>query len=250
MHITVLADNLPGPDDLAVGTDGSFYMSDVVEGTIKRFTATGQRQVVVSGLSEPEGIVILPDGSLLIAEQGKNRLVRYNPQDRSVRSFLNLKNNTRQAGLDGIALDRQTSPVATLIVPDSPNGTVLRVTLDGQSITEVARGFLRPTSVWAEADGGLLVTDENGGALSRIHTDGTVERVASLSIPDDVVEDSAGNIFVTTLGDGAVHLIAAGSGLDSILVSGLSSPQGLVLDVDENLIVTDPGHHRLIKISH
>lgn len=70
-------------------------MSDVVDGTIQHFTATGQRQVVVSGLNEPEGIVILPDGSLLIAEQGKNRLVRYNPLDRSVRSFLNLRNKTR-----------------------------------------------------------------------------------------------------------------------------------------------------------
>jgi sugar lactone lactonase YvrE len=225
-------------------------MSDVVDGTIKRFTATGQMQVVVSGLNEPEGMVILPDGSMLIAEQGKNRLVRYNPQDRSVRPFLNLRNNTRQMGVDGIAIDRQTASIPTLIVPDSPNGTVLRVSLDGISITEVAQGFVRPTSAWVEADGGLLVTDENGGVLSRIHTDGTVERVTSLSIPDDVVEDSAGNIFVTTLGDGAVHLIAAGTVLDSIFVSGLSSPQGLVLDVDENLIVTDPGHHRLIKISH
>jgi hypothetical protein len=34
----------------------------------------------------------------------------------------------------------------------------------------------------------------------------------------------------------------------SVLVAGLSSPQGLALDADGNLVVTDPGHHRLIKI--
>jgi sugar lactone lactonase YvrE len=249
IQIVVLADNLPGPDDLAWGPDGSIFMSDVTDGTVKRLTPEGNWQTLVSGLNEPEGLVALPDGSLLIAEQGKNRLVRYTPSDQSLKPFLSLKNNTQQPGVDGIALDAVFSGAPSLIVPDSPNGALLRVSLDGQTVSTIARGLVRPTSVWVEADGSLLVTDEYGGALNRVRPDGAVELLARLSLPDDVAEDSLGNIFVTTLGDGAVHWLKAHNRQESVLLKGLSSPQGLLVDAEGNLIVTDPGHHRLIRIT-
>jgi sugar lactone lactonase YvrE len=225
------------------------FMSDVTDGTVKRLTPEGRWQTLVSSLSEPEGLAVLPDGSLIIAEQGKNRLLRYTPSDQGLKPFLSLKNNTQQPGVDGIALDVVSAGAPSLIIPDCPNGVLLRVSLDGQTVNPIARGFVRPTSVWVEADGSLLVTDEYGGVLSRVHSDGVVEMLARLSLPDDVVEDSLGNIFVTTLGDGAVHWLAAHAAHESVLVDGLSSPQGLLVDAQGNLIVTDPGHHRLVRIN-
>ncbi len=102
--------------------------------------------------------------------------------------------------------------------------------------------------MWVEADGGLLVADETGGTLDRVRPDRTLEKLADLPVPDDVVEDGAGNIFVTTLGDGAIHVLPAATGRDSVLVTGLSSPQGMAFDADGNLVVTDAGHHRLVKV--
>jgi len=246
--IVVLAENLPAPDDLDLAPDGSLYMSDVEDGTVKRYTPDGRLQVVVAGLSAPEGIVALPDGSLIIAEQGKNRLVRYDPGTKALTLFLNLENKVSALGVDGIVLDARPPAAASLIIPDSPNGTLLRASLDGQTVTEIARGFVRPTGAWVEADGSLLVTDEYAGTLDRVRPDRTLEKLAVLPVPDDVVEDGAGNIFVTTLGDGAVHVLAAATGQDSVLVTGLAGPQGMAFDADGNLVVTDPGHHRLIKI--
>jgi DNA-binding beta-propeller fold protein YncE len=63
-----------------------------------------------------------------------------------------------------------------------------------------------------------------------------------------VIEDAAGNIYVATLGDNAIHMIAATTHRDTILQSGLSSPQGIIFDAAGDLVVTDPGHHRLLKI--
>jgi streptogramin lyase len=246
--IVVLAENLPGPDDLDLAPDGSLYLSDVVDGTVRQYTPGGRLRVVVSGLSTPEGIVVLPDGSLVIAEQGKNRLVRYDPRTRILTPFLNLENKASALGVDGIALDARPQAAATIVIPDSPNGTLLRASLDGQTVTEIARGFIRPTGAWVEADGSLLVVDETAGTLDRVRPDRTLQKLADLPVPDDVVEDSAGDIFVATLGDGAVHVLPAASGRDSVLVAGLSSPQGMTFDADGNLVVTDPGHHRLIKI--
>ena len=243
--LVVLAQNLPSPDDLLLAPNGSIYISDVQDQTIKEYTQDGNLQTLISGLSEPEGMVVLPDDSLIIAEQGTNRLVRYDPTTKVLSLFLTLHNTTGQDGVDGIAYDPKTQ---TIIVPDSPNGNVLRVSLDGKTVSEIAHGFARPTGAWVEADGSILVVDENGNSLSWIHPNGEIEKLANLPTPDDVIEDRNGNIFVNTLGDGAIHLIVASTGHDTILVPGLLDPQGIIFDMDGNLIVTDAGHHQLDKL--
>jgi sugar lactone lactonase YvrE len=244
--LTVLAKDLPEPDDLLAAPNGVIYLSDVTAGTISQYTPGTGLKTVLSGLSAPEGMVLLPDGTLVIAEQGRNRLIRYDFLTRARSSFLVLQNKTGQEGLDGLGWDATTR---TIIVPDSPNGTLWRVDAQGQVLGEITHGFARPTGAWAEADGSLLVVDENANSLSRIHPDGRVELLASLHTPDDVIEDSNGNIFVSTLGDGAIHVILAMTHQDVVLYQGFSDPQGVVFDSNGDLIVTDAGHHRLIQLT-
>jgi sugar lactone lactonase YvrE len=240
-QIMVLAENFLEPDDLVLAADGSIYISDVTEGTIKQYTREGQLNVILAGLSAPEGMAFLPDGSLVIAEQGNNRLVRYDFQAKTLLPFLDLPNNTNNLGVDGIIFDG-----TNLIVPDSPNGTVLEVSADGQSVRQLASGLVRPTGAWVEPGGDLLIADEYGNAIFRLHQDGALEKVADFSIPDDVIADANGNIFVVTLGDDAVHVLTANQ--DVILVSGLNNPQGIIFDADGNLIVSDSGTRRLLKV--
>lgn len=244
-QVVVLAENIPEPDDLVLAPDGSIYLSDVTDGTVKRYSPDTGTRVVLSGLNEPEGMVFLPDGSLVIAEQGANRLVRYDFTAQILTPFLDLTNNTNQLGVDGLAWDAASK---TIIVPDSPNGTILRVGTDGRVLGQIASGFARPTGAWAEPDGNILVVDENGNALSRVHPNGDMERLAELPIPDDVIEDASGNIFVATIGDNAVHLIPADTHQDIVLAKGIIDPQGLIFDAEGNLIVTDSGGHRLLKL--
>jgi len=240
-QIIVLAENFLEPDDLVLAPDGSIFISDVTEGTIKEYTPEGQLNLVLSGLSAPEGMAFLPDGSMVIAEQGTNRLVRYDFQSKALLLFLDLVNNTNNLGVDGIIFDG-----INLIVPDSPNGTVLEVSTDGKTVRQLASGLVRPTGAWIEPGGNLLIADEYGNAVFRLHRDGALEKIADFSIPDDVIADANGNIFVVTLGDDAVHLLTANQ--DLILVSGLNNPQGIIFDTDGNLIVTDSGNRRLLKV--
>jgi sugar lactone lactonase YvrE len=242
-QVVILADDFLEPDDLVLAPDGSIYISDVRAGTIKQYTQDGRLNQILSGLSSPEGMAFLPDGSMVIAEQGTNRLVRNDFASNTVSPFLDLANNTGQLGVDGIYWNG-----SELIVPDSPNGTVLAVSADGSSVRQIASGLARPTGAWAEADGNLLIADENGSAIIRLHPDGTLEPVTSVSVPDDVVADSNGNIFVAAIGDNAIHVITAQDGQDLILVNGLIDPQGIIFDMDGNLIVTDSGNHQLLKI--
>lgn len=240
-QVIVLAEDFSEPDDLVLAPDRSIYISDVTAGTIKAYTLDGQLNLILSGLSAPEGMAFLPDGSLIIAEQGTNRLVRYDFQSRTLQPFLDLVNRTNNLGVDGILWDG-----SNLIVPDSPNGTVLTVSPDGQTVRQLASGLARPTGAWLEPGGDLLIADENGNAVFRLHPDGSLEKIADFSIPDDVIEDAEENIFVITLGDDAVHVLTANR--DVILVSGLKDPQGIIFDTNGNLIVTDSGNHRLLKV--
>ena len=241
-QVVVLANNLPEPDDLVLAPDGSIYISDVTEGTIKEYTPEGQLNLILSGLSAPEGMAFLPDGSLVIAEQANNRLIRYDFQSKTLLPFLDLVNHTNDLGVDGIIWDG-----TNLIVPDSPNGTVLEVSADGKTMRQLVSGLVRPTGAWVEPSGDLLIADEYGNAVFHLQRDGALEKVGDFSIPDDVIEDASGNIFVVTLGDDAVHVLTANQ--DVILVNGLNNPQGIIFDVDGNLIVTDSGNHRFSKRS-
>ncbi len=246
--LTVLAQGLTSPDDLALAPDGSMYLTDSTDGTLLRYESGQAPSVLASGLSEPEGIVVLPGGDLIIAEQGKNRLVHYDPASRQITPFLGLGNAPANSGLDNFALDGYDPAGPSLLVPDSANGVLLRVSLDGKTVSQIASGFVRPVAAWAEQDGSILVADEFANALMRVRPDGTIESVASLPQPDDVIVDAAGNIYVNCLADGSVHRIAAGSSLDSVVVSGLAEPQGIAFDSQGALLVTDTGHHRLLKI--
>ena len=242
-QIAVLSEDFVEPDDLVLAPDGSIYISDVSAGTIKQYTTDGHLNLVVSGLRSPEGMVFLPDGSMVIAEQERNRLVRYDLSSKTLKPFLKLVNQTDQLGVDGILWDG-----TNIIVPDSPNGTVLKVSADGQTVQQIASHLTRPTGAWLEPTGDLLIADEYGGAICRLHGDGTLDKLAYFSFPDDVVADASGNIFIVTLGDNAIHLLRAGTNEDVILVSNLNQPQGIIFDNDGNLIVTDSGNHRLIKV--
>ena len=170
-QVIVLAENLPEPDDLVLVPDSSIYISDVTEGTIKQYTPEGQLNLILSGLRAPEGMAFLPDGSLIIAEQGANRLSHYDLNSKTLTPFLDLPNPTNQLGVDGILWDG-----TNLIVPASPNGTVLEVSPDGQTVRQLTSGLARPTGAWRESTGDLLIAVENGNAVFRLHRDGTLER--------------------------------------------------------------------------
>lgn len=235
------------PDDLALAADGSIYFSDISDGALKRWARDGQVTTILRGLIEPEGIAFLPDSSLVIAEQGKNRLMRYDPGTKRLTVFATFENKTNQAGIDNLLYSARDR---ALLVPDSPNGRLLWLDESGKVISSSPALWKRPTGVAVQADGALLITDEFGGALVRYAANAVPPSViiARLSLPDDVIVDAQGTIFVNTLGDGAIHRIDPATGADRVLVRGLVDPQGIIFDADGNLVIADAGHHRLVKV--
>jgi sugar lactone lactonase YvrE len=237
---------LPGgarPDDLAFDTQGRILFSDPHNNIVARVNADGSFTTLLSGLDAPEGLVVLPNGTLIVAEQGHNRILSFAPGSTTPTVLRVLPGTPGSApckdGVDGIALDPTNN---TLIVPDSPTGVVYRLSLDGKTLTELASGIVRPVGATVDAHGNIYVADECGGALWRITPDGSKVRYGGFGMPDDVVLDQSGDALVIDLAINVHALIRLNlaTGQHTMLArQGFIEPQGLLIDTHGNIFVSD-----------
>jgi len=230
------------PDDITTDARGRLVWGDLARGTVDRLDG-GRVTTLAVGLSLPEGIVVLPTGAMVVAEQGRDRIVRI---DRSgARTVLDtLRPVPGQEGVDGIGRDPRTGE---LLIPDSPRGTVLGISVDGRHTRVIARGLGRPVAAALDAHGDILVPDEHLGTLVVISPQGTIRDEGVLSTPDDVAVAPTGRVWITTLGDGGLWTIDPGARAPYRVLAGLSNPQGLTLDRCGDPVVVDQNSARIVR---
>jgi sugar lactone lactonase YvrE len=248
----ILAQKVSAPDDLAFDNDGRLLFSDIQAGTVSALKSDGTVERIAGGMSAPEGIVVRADGRILVAEQGRNRVIAIDPQTHAVTPWRAFPNRTGLGGIDGIGpllpeRDASGNLLATggsVIVPDSPNGVVWRVSADGKSATQIASGINRPAGAGVDANGRIFVADEGGPVWV---LDPAKRRFASLPTPDDVLVGRGGHIFVNTLGDNAIHELDA-QGHQVAVINGIRQPQGIALDNADNLYYTEFADGRIGRV--
>jgi sugar lactone lactonase YvrE len=237
----VLLQHLPAPDDLAFDPEGRLLFSDITAGTVSALNPGGSVERIAAGLSAPEGLVVTADGRILVAEQARNRVMAIDPQTHAVSLWRAFPNGTGRDGIDGIGPALSNGDI---IVPDSPNGLVWRVGADGKSATQIASGINRPAGAGADASGRIFIADEGGPVWV---LDPAKRRFVSLPTPDDVLVGRAGQVFVNTLGDNAIHVLDA-QGHQVTVLSGIQQPQGIALDNADNLYYTEFTKNRIGRV--
>jgi len=231
------------PDDLAFDSQGRLLFSDFYGGTVSRLNADGSVTVLARGLPGPEGLVSLPDGTLIISEQHTHQIVSLAPGAATPTLLRKLPGTPSSApckeGVDNIGLDPTTN---TLIVPDSPTGDVYRMSLDGKSFTLLTSGIVRPVGAFIDGQGTIYVSDECGGAIWRLSPTGQKTRIGGFQMPDDVALDPQGNLLIIDLAP-AVHALIrlnlATGQKDTLGRAGYAEPQGLVVDAQGHIFVSD-----------
>src|SRR5438132_9119763 len=83
----ILLSGVGRPDDLAFDLQGHLLFSDFYNGTISRLNANGSVTRIVTGLAGPEGIVVLSNGTMIIADQRTNRILAFTPRANSFPLF-------------------------------------------------------------------------------------------------------------------------------------------------------------------
>lgn len=230
------------PDDITTDAQGRLVWGDIARGTVERLDG-GRIVTLASGLSVPEGVVALPNGDIVVAEQGRDRIVRLDGHGR-LTVLYTLRPVPGQEGVDGIGRDPRTGE---LLIPDSPHGTVLGLSPDGRHVRLIAQGLGRPVDAKLDRRGNILVPDEHLGTLAVIAPGGKITYRGTLSTPDDVAIDRTGHIWITTLGDGGLWVIDPRGTPRRVLV-GLANPQGLTLDRCGDPIVVEQNSARIVRL--
>jgi sugar lactone lactonase YvrE len=239
------------PDDLALDAQGHLLFSDFYSGAVSRLNADGSVTVLARGLAGPEGLVALPDGTLIIAEQRAHRIVSLSPGAATPTLLRKLPGTPSSApckdGVDGIALDPTTN---TLIVPDSPTGEVYRMSLDGKTLMLLTSGIVRPVGAFVDRQGVIYVADECGGAVVRLTPTGQKTSIGGFGMPDDVALDPQGNLLVIDLKPSIHALIRLNlttGQRDTLGRDGYAEPQGLVVDAQGHIYVSDDVTNRIVE---
>ena len=87
-----IAEDLPGmaalrpvPGDKEGKPITRVYLTDTLSGQLLRLNPeNGKRKVIAEGLDRPEGFAVAPDGTIVLAEVGRRRLVRIDPENGAV----------------------------------------------------------------------------------------------------------------------------------------------------------------------
>jgi hypothetical protein len=240
------------PDDLAFTQDpNTLLFSDSTDGTINTITLDGKITVLLKGLGEPEGMVELPDKSIVFSEEKTNRILMLAPgahMPTVIRTMPGkLSEDPCKSGTDDIAWDAFTH---TVIVPDSPTGEVYSMSPDGKSLKLLASGMARPVDAAADAQGNLYVADQCGGAVWRVALDGSKTRIGGFGMPDALMLDPHGNLLVTDLQSTVHGLIRLNlvTGKREVLVSeGYSKPQGLLVDAHDTIYIADDSTNKIVE---
>ncbi len=230
------------PDDITIDARGRLVWGDLQRGAVYRLDG-GKITTALAGISLPEGIVALPDGGLIVAEQGRDRILRTDGHGRTmvIRQLVPVPG---QEGVDGLGRDPRSGD---LFVPDAPRGVVLRLSVDGRRPRVIARGLGRPVAAALDGRGDVLAPDETLGTLVVIAPDGALSRLGALPTPDDVSVDRHGRAWVTTLGDGGLWVVDPGSAPRRVLV-GLANPQGLTLDSCGDPVFVEQNRARIDRL--
>lgn len=243
--LSLIASGYGSPDDLVVTPGGDIIFGDFSNKALNIIRGgSGSPVPLAKGIAEPEGIVVTKDGALVVADQATNRMLEINPSTGAQRTLRYLTNNTKKEGVDGLGLDPATGDI---LIPDSPNGRLLRMSRDGTKLQTIATGFVRPTGAAVERNGTIVVVDEFGNAVYRLNKNGSRTRIARIYQPDDVVIGQDGGIYVNNLG-GNVSRIDPVTLKLTVLASGLKLPHGIGIDPQGNVVVAEAGRNRIFRL--
>lgn len=197
-----------------------------------------ERQVFVSGLHNPVGMLYDPKGRLYIADWGTQTVSRYAAHARQAVI-------TQDVGRpSGLALDEN----GTLYIASYNRNVIYTLQPGSGNAPRVfATGFNTPAGLlWA--DGVLYMANRDAGEIIRVHPDGRKELISSGHIqPVGIVKRTDGSLVISCLG-GTIENIGV-DGSVRVISDSLNSPSpGPIPDGDNAVLVPDYGGTTVARI--
>jgi len=272
-----------------------------IAGTFGGYSGDGG-QATSAQLSGPFGVAVDAAGGVYVADEFNNRIRTVTPG-----GIIDRLGGTGVAGYSGdggpatlaqlnLPTDVEVDASGNVFVADfanhrirkiSPTGLITTVAgtgVDGYSVDQGPATSARlsaPIGVGLDADGNLLIADNNNARVRRVDSNGVITTVvgsgltgaagdggpataAELNHPFDVTTDDAGNLYLADAFnhkirkvdvDGVITTIAgtgvagfSGDGGQAMLAS-LNEPARVAVDVAGNVYIADTNNHRIRRVS-
>jgi DNA-binding beta-propeller fold protein YncE len=222
---------------VAVATDGTIFIADTQNATIRRIAGpeSSEPGVIrsVAGrwaarpsieLIEPMGIAVDRAGNLYIADHGANAVLIMRAASSTAPAALELLAHVAQPASIAVASD------GTKIFVASPeNGAVFAIETRTRSIQSVA-GFAGKASACT------------AGAAT------TAKEAQAAACPAGLALDGGGNLFAADAVANHIVRVDAHTAAVTIAAGNLNAPGEIAFDADGNLFVAEQGRQRILEI--
>lgn len=217
---------------------------DVPPADVPMTSRCGTAQPDVSSISNTEGLVIGPDGTIYFSQS--NAVGRLRPGMAVEPTWVAVTAST----MWGLAIDPSMN---RLYVGSPANGTIYKVDMasDPPMVSRFIGSAGQPNGLTLGTDGALWYTDFGGGHVYRVTADGTKTRVTTSTIAgaDGIAFAADGSLLVTSYNAGTVVRLTLDSNMETaraVVARGLSGPDGLNLDAMGRMYVGGGG--RVVRL--
>jgi alpha-tubulin suppressor-like RCC1 family protein/sugar lactone lactonase YvrE len=135
-----------------------------------------------------------------------------------------------------------------ILICDTSNNAIKRMSLDGTNIETLGSGFNAPTGVAVESTGKILVVDKFNHAIKRMNSDGSnIESLGSgFYYPHAVAVQPDGKIVIADCINNLIKRMDPDGSNIVTLGSGFNRPSGIAIQSDGKIIIAD-SNNNLIK---
>ena len=202
----------------AMDAQGNLYVTDIPYGRIFRISAQKQWELVVQYDGEPNGLKVLKDGSLLIADYRRG-LLKCDPVAKTVAPLLARRNAQSFKGLNDLYVTRDESQVYFTDQGQTglhdPTGAVYRFDLKTGRLDCLMDNVPSPNGLVVDERKSVLfvaATRDNAVWRAPLLPDGSVTKVGRFcalfgtSGPDGIALDRDGRVYVAHASLGCVFV--------------------------------------------
>ncbi len=194
-------------------------------------TASSSAGIVADDLGRPRGLAVDSKGSIVVADSGRNQLLKLRPGSSSTV----LAGSGEIGHADGHTSRSKLAEPASVLVTQA--GIVFLDSASSNLRLRTNRGVVRTTTTGAI---------ETSAPLESGLVDGNLEK-ARLQNPQQIISLADGSLIVVDTGNNRLRKIE-GRKLTTVGVAGFCQPEAAVVLPDGRLIVADTGNHRLVVV--